>query len=349
MDFSNKIIHGLWIGPRLSAIELLTINSFLYHGHEFHLWLYDTLETPLPNGVVVQNAKNILAEKYIFRYKNQNTSGHGQGSLAGFSDIFRYKLLYEKGGWWSDMDITCLKPLNFPQPYVFRNHDLLRVVGNLMKCPPGSLLMKSCFEIALKQVTAENRDWLKPVAILNDQIKKYKLLNFIKKDISNPDRWEIVNRYRCFGSKIPDNYYVLHWMNEEWRSKGIDKNSVVKYSLLDKQMKKFGITPDDYTIIKHQYFNQAASFLKATLIRSIPYSWRKSIKQFLWGKDKYTSGLVGQVHFFWYSGIKSNLWRLHPLQIWTYIKILLFPFIPKQILKIYRKYKYQGKNLEKKK
>lgn len=348
MEPSNKIIHGLWIGAHLSALEFLTIHSFLFHGHEFHLWLYEPLLTPLPSGVIVQDANEILPEKHIFRYKNKNTSGHGKGSLAGYSDIFRYKLLFEKGGWWSDMDITCLKPLLFLTPYVFRNHDLLPVVGNLMKCPKGSPLMLACFEIAIKQITAENTDWLKPVVILNEQIKKFQLLKFVRKDISNPDRWEIIERYRSFSSRIPENYYVLHWMNEEWRSNGIDKNTVIKYSLLDKQMKKYGIVPINRTLLKGTYLKKLLSSLKILLIRIIPYAWRPPIKQFLWGRDDGGPGFLGKM-LFWHSRVKSNLWRLHPFKVWTYFKILIFPLIPKQILIIYRKYKYQDKNLEKKK
>ena len=37
---------------------------------------------------------------------------HG-GSYAMFADMFRYLLLYLKGGWWSDLDMLCLRPWNF--------------------------------------------------------------------------------------------------------------------------------------------------------------------------------------------------------------------------------------------
>ena len=32
------------------------------------------------------------------------------GSLAAFSNLFRYKLLLERGGWWVDTDVICLRP-----------------------------------------------------------------------------------------------------------------------------------------------------------------------------------------------------------------------------------------------
>jgi len=44
----SNAIHGLWIGRHLSKLEKLTLHSFLKHGHEFNLWVYDELVEPLP-------------------------------------------------------------------------------------------------------------------------------------------------------------------------------------------------------------------------------------------------------------------------------------------------------------
>jgi hypothetical protein len=110
----NRIVHGLWIGETLGKMELLTLRSFVRYGHEFHLWLYDDIATPLPAGVVVQDASEIIPRKAVFqRAETDFETGVGKGSYgAPFSDLFRYKLLYEKGGYWADMDVTCLRPLS---------------------------------------------------------------------------------------------------------------------------------------------------------------------------------------------------------------------------------------------
>lgn len=237
---SNKVVHGLWIGKTLSKVELLTIQSFIACGHTFWLWAYEAIETALPEETIRKDARTILPEHSVFRYMAGNQFGHGKGSLAGFSDIFRYKLLYEYGGWWTDMDVTCLRPLDFESPYLFRSHDVFPVVGNIMKCPKNSELMRDCFEIAQATVTADNTDWLKPIRILNNGIQKYNLTPFIQ-SISNADRWEIVNFYFTYPAKPKPNFYVFHWMNEEWRARGIDKNSCIKYSFLDHLMLKYQI------------------------------------------------------------------------------------------------------------
>ncbi|MEQ8704679.1 MAG: glycosyltransferase [Phaeodactylibacter sp.] len=231
MREDNKVVHGLWIGETLSPVEMLCIKSFQAQGHRFHLWTYGHLRTPPPQGTVICAAQEILPSSAIFRYRYGNEFGHGKGSLAGFSDLFRYKLLYEQGGWWTDMDVTCLRPLDFPAPYVFRAHDVLAVVGNLMKCPKASPLMKWCYKTAREQVDADNTDWLLPIRILNQGITDFHLGDAIH-DMTNPDRWEIVDCYREQSLPPDPAWYAFHWMNEEWRSKSIPKDAVRAKSYL---------------------------------------------------------------------------------------------------------------------
>ena len=98
----NEIVHMLWIGDTLSAMEQLTVQSFLQCGYRVYLWTYSP-DLFAPAGVVRKDANEIIPEEKIFTYNHYNKFGHGKKSYSGFSDIFRYKLLYEHGGIWSDM------------------------------------------------------------------------------------------------------------------------------------------------------------------------------------------------------------------------------------------------------
>ncbi len=240
MKQANLIINGLWIGTRLSQVELLCIKSFVQNGHSFVLWAYNTLENEIPQGCMVRDAGEIIPREQVFTYKNKNQFGHGKGSYAGFSDIFRYKLLYEHGGWWADMDITCLKPLDFEAPYVFRTHHDLKVVGNIMKCPPKSELMRRCYEQALTEVDADNRDWHKPIQILNDGIEALGLQQYIV-EMSNRDSWNDVRKLIAGQRAIPNNWYVIHWINEEWRRHGINKDYAGKHSVLRRLYQQYDV------------------------------------------------------------------------------------------------------------
>src|SRR5215471_6623997 len=109
-DESNSRVQSLWIGTRLSTMECLSIASFVHYGHAFHLYAYDEIQN-LPSGVTVLDANEILPRSSIFTYR-------GNGSVAGFANHFRYKLLMDRGGWWADLDMVCLRPLDFERESV---------------------------------------------------------------------------------------------------------------------------------------------------------------------------------------------------------------------------------------
>lgn len=265
----NKIVHGLWIGENLSKLELLTINSFINNGHQFYLWLYKPINNILPEGVICKDANTIIPENKIFRYKYKNQYGHGKGSLGGFSDIFRYKLLYEYGGWWTDMDITCLKPLNFVQDYVFRTHHELKLVGNLMKCPKKSELMAQCYKRATAEINEENKDWNKPIQILVDEVKNYKLENNII-ELSNQDSWKLIIKLLKKDYQIPSKWYVIHWVNEEWKRNKIRKDYFIEDSTIYLLLQKNNIPFSNISLLCKLCYRLNLLYLIAGL-RQLPY------------------------------------------------------------------------------
>jgi hypothetical protein len=216
MNDDNRIVNALWVGNKLSKLELLTISSFIAHGHDFHLWTYSDIVTPLPRGVTICDAEDILPRRTVFRsIRTDRETGVGDGSFAGFSDLFRYKLLLDKGGYWTDMDITCLKPLDFSEPYVFRSHRV-GVVGNLMKCPRGSALMRLTFERAQQQL---HSGWHFGNRALSEAVLELSLQHYIRSDICNADLWlDVVRLFIEQDQPIPHELYVIHWINEFWRT-----------------------------------------------------------------------------------------------------------------------------------
>ncbi|HEY6333085.1 MAG TPA: glycosyltransferase, partial [Blastocatellia bacterium] len=230
-------VHGMWIGSTLSRMELLTLKSFVHHGHRFHLWAYDQLVTPVPDGVVIEDASEILPrEAIVARTEADGRTGVGAGSFsAPFSDVFRYKLLYEKGGYWSDMDVTCLKPFPSDTPYLFRSHPT-GVVGNVMKCPRGSKLMAQTFE-ETSQLLGRCSDWLAPNRILTRNIDSLGLSKYIRGDFCSPDAWsDVVHPFIENDFDLPPEWFAIHWMNELWRTLGqnggrLRGQRIIKYKI----------------------------------------------------------------------------------------------------------------------
>lgn len=214
----NLTIHGLWLGDRLTPMELLTIRSFQAQGHRFTLWRYAPLATPLPEGTVVRDAAEIIPREDVFCYR----WGASRGSYAGFSDLFRYRLLELCGGWWTDMDVVCLRPFEFSDPFVFRAHSALLVTGNIIKAPRGAALMEACYLEARQTVTSHNRDWSLPMRILARHVRRLELTRHIQPpEVFAGDetvRWLVEPR-----SRPPASAYAVHWCQEWTRRRRFDK------------------------------------------------------------------------------------------------------------------------------
>lgn len=211
-------VHAMWLGPELSGLELLTLASFRAQGHAVTLWAYDEIKTPIPPGVALRDAETILPRARITPKREADPiAGIGKGSVGGvFSDLFRYRVLYEHGGIWTDMDVTALKPLDFPGEYAFRPHRL-GMVGSIMQCPKGSRLMQEAYE-ATEAVADADTPWLLPIQILNALVRKAELEGSIIPGMTNLDSWSEIRPFIEDRRAFPQSWHAVHWMNELWRT-----------------------------------------------------------------------------------------------------------------------------------
>src|SRR5690242_7467336 len=110
----GALIQSFWHGANLPRHCTLCLKSFVDLGHQFHLYTYDD-GVAVPEGITLRDAREVLPESSVFFYQ----IGDGVGSVAGFSNRFRYKLLLEQGGWWVDTDVLCLSSTLPAQDIVF--------------------------------------------------------------------------------------------------------------------------------------------------------------------------------------------------------------------------------------
>ncbi|MGR3571260.1 hypothetical protein [Brevirhabdus sp.] len=96
-------IAMLWVQGPLTYVEQLCAKSFLDAGQHVKLYQYGKVDN-IPAGVEVRDGNEILSM--------DNFIQHGRtGSLALFSDVFRYHLLKQSEGViWADTDAYCLRP-----------------------------------------------------------------------------------------------------------------------------------------------------------------------------------------------------------------------------------------------
>ncbi len=128
MNHESALIQGMWVGDTLPPLAHLTIRSFLEHGFPFRLASYRDYPN-LPREVEVFDANQIIPKDQIYI--------HPSGSLSPFGDWFRYRLLQELGGIWTDMDMACLRPFRLPAGIWFALDNLETASMGFMQMPSG--------------------------------------------------------------------------------------------------------------------------------------------------------------------------------------------------------------------
>lgn len=210
------IINSFFHGKKLNLLNHLTISSFLKNGHIFNLFCYNENITDFKDAKFnIFNASEILEEKKLFLY-----TGNGDcpsGSVSGFSDIFRFYLLLKKLGWYVDMDVTCLKSFEEFQNVetVFRPNKNYGAVANIIKSE-NKAFIESVIDEYEKNINEKNDEWVKPINIFYNQIKKFNLENcIIDKNIFGND--DAVNLMDYIEKNIYELHslptHAIHWCN----------------------------------------------------------------------------------------------------------------------------------------
>lgn len=242
----KNIIQSLWIGPSLTKMEILSIQSFLVHGHEYHLYIYDKIAN-IPASIMkhskfhLKDGEDILPKTQIFRY----SMGPGQGSVSAFSNIFRYKLLRDKGNYWVDTDMICLNPFNFEEDYVFSSEMVKykkTINAGVIKVPKGDPFAQQAFEYAQKQ-DKKTLQWGEIGPTLVSRLvhklgyEKYVQEPYIFCPIAFKKLKKIIAplviKEKEQMNRALSASYGIHLWNEGWRRNQIDKNGKYPNSLYE--------------------------------------------------------------------------------------------------------------------
>jgi hypothetical protein len=229
-------VQGLWIGAELSVMERLSIASFLAHGHEYHLYVYDDVKH-VPAGAQVRDAGEVLPASMIFQYKHAE-------SYAGFANFFRYKLLLAKGGWWADADIICLRPFSFGEEYVFgseRNEGVQVATSGVIKTPPASEVMAYAWQTCRAKDPQQLRWGETGPRLIGDAIGRFSLEKYLQPfNVFCPLGYLEWDRVLDPGANLTfdRSTRAVHLWNEMWRRGGADKNGRHHPDCLYEQLKR---------------------------------------------------------------------------------------------------------------
>ena len=245
----SNIIQSLWIGPELSNLEQLCLKSFIDNGHEFHLYTYDEVKN-VPEGVIIKDGNEILDKGEIFRYKN--------GSVSAFSNLFRFTMLYKKGGYWADADLICVKSFKFDQNFVIssepdNNYNKNVINAGLLKFKQGSNEALEGMNIQRQQkdaILSGKVGWSSGPKTVTHIVNKYNLHKYILpwqgicscswgdyKTIFQPN----IKSNKAIIDKIydiPEEMVGIHLWNEVLRRNGLNKNATFHPESLYELFKK---------------------------------------------------------------------------------------------------------------
>jgi Glycosyltransferase sugar-binding region containing DXD motif/Alpha 1,4-glycosyltransferase conserved region len=224
-------------------MEQLSIRSFLVHGHEYHLYVFEDVQN-VPTGVVLKDGTEFFSADRIFTYKQHE-------SFSAFSNLFRYKLLQERGGYWVDTDVVCLKPFHFESDYIFAQEELTedkrRIGSNVIRTPAKSEIIEYCLNISAAK-NPESLHWgeIGP-DLMTEAVSKFRLDQYVQSyTIFNPINWwhwqdfirdDIKTQFRL-KRKLRKECHAIHLWHEMWRRNGIDKNQTYPRKSLYERLKR---------------------------------------------------------------------------------------------------------------
>jgi len=217
----TNIVQGLWVGNTLSLMEITCIKSFINNGHVFHLYTYDYIDN-VPSGCIIKDANEILPKTEIFYHTNNSAE---KGSLGAFSDVFRFKLIYDKGGYWVDMDMICLRKFDFTTPYVFSSEHPNIVNSGIIKAPIRSEFAKFCNDTCKTKDRSKLKWGEIGPALVKTAIDKHKLHKYIHSpDTFCPVHFTNMQHITTDNTPINKTSYAIHLWNELWRRNNHNKN-----------------------------------------------------------------------------------------------------------------------------
>jgi len=215
-----KIIHQIWFGDQsLRPIKLMNKWKEMNPSWDYWLWTEKELKEYFPNLENQKHYDNLIDLYDNLKNKTPNIRPHHY--LAGRSDIVRYEILYEYGGFFIDADSDPLKPLDDK----FCDNDSFSVYEN-EKVRPGLIangylasseknyLMRMLINLLKIQKTiVDNEPWIKTGPLfLTNVIKK---LRYSKIKIY-PSYYFIPNHYS--GVKYEGNDNVNIYADQLWLS-----------------------------------------------------------------------------------------------------------------------------------
>jgi hypothetical protein len=248
----------LWVRGDFSRLELLSIRSFLAHGHPVHLYAYEPPGNT-PAAVTLHDASAVVSAELA---PSRAAAPFAAGSMGAFSDYFRYRLLQAHGGWWSDLDVVCLRPWRFSEPALTASSEELgfgrKANGYVLRFPPNHPVMNACVDaLPAEELPTLGIDHTGPLLLNRVLHEQHETKLMLPPEVFGPVPWnasfqlvrstwdrlslgELKQRIRRphLTIRTSPGTVAVHLWNETWRHAGRDKNAVYPRSSLYERLQR---------------------------------------------------------------------------------------------------------------
>ncbi len=225
----------LWVGESLSKIQEISLSSFLYHGHEVSMFVYNK-KLKVPDGVIKLDANEIVSESEIFMVKN---------TYAAFSDVFRYQMINKTGMPWVDADTICVSgDWNFKNN-IYAGYERKIVVGGVLSLPQEHPALKYMIKKS-SEFNKEKINWTEVgPALVNETFRKFKLMRHVYSEETfcgiHYSKWKNLwePQYLQEIKELEKRSHSISAYNSMATFSGIDKNNLPEGSAMEYFYRKF--------------------------------------------------------------------------------------------------------------
>lgn len=197
----ERVVHTVWSGREpLSPLERLTLALWARQGFTPYLWTYRYPREI--DGFLPMDAAKVLPESSIF----MAGMGHNPTSFAHWSDLFQLRVLKEYGGWYSQLDVSCLAlPDPEPETYFFPWDGDRGCQTCVMKCG-GSML--DCLLRAL-EARGPLHHWDDNLRLVSECVRRMGMQRFVARTDTVVD---VGGTYDLLSLvDVPEGTHFVHW------------------------------------------------------------------------------------------------------------------------------------------
>jgi hypothetical protein len=185
------------------------MRSVMTQGHTLSLYCYQP-PAAIPDGVEVRDAGEILAAEHVIR--------HRTGSVALFSNRFRYELQRQGRGTWIDTDAYLLAPLP-EREYLFGAQDAGSLATGVLRLPADAPILDCLLDVCEERVVPS---W---VAAHERALARWRLARTGRTQIAKMP-WgtagphaltSLAKRFEIEQWALdPEVLYPVHWRDARW-------------------------------------------------------------------------------------------------------------------------------------